>query len=445
MSAAASGKDLLCLADQGSFLGLRALGRGPVLQFTWLLARQPDDAEVLALNARLGQGLFARLVQRSPLPWGRHRWVASAVLPPVTWFPAPPPGEQPTQLHARLLDLAVDPEHGPGWRLVVQPLAGGGCALSVLVSHTLADGQASVQTIADALAGRRHDVGHAAPSGRWSPRRLLDDGAESLRGLPEVARAIKALVQRRRAASAPVDGTSPSRLQSHAGNSRSVIVPVVQVAIVADAFDRRAADLGVAANTLFAALAVGLASSMGRVDATGRVKLVMPVSDRQPGDTRGNALRAATVLVEPGDTLTNPKRLQRDIRAALATLLRHGDEISPLLPLLPYVPLRLARNAERLALGSDRPVGCSILGALPGELERPCGAASLLQISLLERYSQGDLARLGGLLFLVCYRLGGQVLVTVTGHSPGHITDRAGLAPAVEAALAALGLSATLS
>ena len=64
-----SGRDnFLCYADQGSFLGLRALGRGPVLQFTWLLAQQPDEVAVSQLNARLAQGLFARLLQRSPLP-----------------------------------------------------------------------------------------------------------------------------------------------------------------------------------------------------------------------------------------------------------------------------------------------------------------------------------------------------------------------------------------
>ena len=42
--------NFLCYTDQGSFLGLRALGRGPVVPFTWLLAQQPDEAAVIQLH-----------------------------------------------------------------------------------------------------------------------------------------------------------------------------------------------------------------------------------------------------------------------------------------------------------------------------------------------------------------------------------------------------------
>ena len=129
--------NFLCYTDQGSFLGLRALGRGPVVPFTWLLAQQPDEAAVIQFNARLAQGIFARLLQRSPLPWGRHRWVRNMTLPPIMWLSHQHHGKHFHHLRMQMLDLDVDPETGPGWRLVVQPLEGGGCALSVLVSHTV--------------------------------------------------------------------------------------------------------------------------------------------------------------------------------------------------------------------------------------------------------------------------------------------------------------------
>jgi hypothetical protein len=438
--------DYLCHADQGSFLGLRALGRGPVLQFTWLLGQQPDDADVMALNARLAQGLFARLLQRSPLPWGRHRWVRSATPPPVTWLTQPDPSEPAPQWRGTLPDLDVDPEIGPGWRMVVQPRRGGGCVLSVLVSHTIADGEACVQTISDAIAGRTIDLGIPDAPRRWAAARLLRDGAESLRGLPGVGRALMTLAQRRRSASSPLAETSPVPQRTlRDGSAQVVDVPLLLVAMDATVVEARAVDLGVAVNTLLAALAVRIAHAMARVDAGGQVKLVLPVSDRQPGDRRGNALRAVTVMAAPETCLESPRQLQRDIRAGLSALLRQGDEISALLPLIPCVPLWLARRLERMALGSDLPVGCSILGTLPQEMERPCGAASCLAISLRERYTIEDMNRLGGQLFLVCYRTGGRFLVTASGYAPGRITTRDEFAPLLQAALADLGLSGTVS
>ena len=437
--------NFLCYMDQGSFLLLRALGRGPVLQFTWLLAQQPDEAAVIQFNARLAQGLFARLLQRSPLPWGRHRWVRNMTLPPVMWLSHQHHGEHFHHLRMQMLDLDVDPETGPGWRLVVQPLEGGGCALSVLVSHTVADGQAIVQTIADAVAGRHLDFGYQPASWRWSPLRLLRDGTESLRELPGVGRALMALMQRQRSATATSVDTSTGRQRGeHGASGQAVDVPFVSWDM-GDIFDARALELGVAVNTLSAALAVRLAHRMARVDASGRVKLVLPVSDRQPGDDRGNALRAVTLLVEPETCLANPRLLQRQVRSRLTELRRHGDELSPLLPLLPYVPLWLGRHLERMVLGSDLPVGCSLQGALPSELESPCGEASFLQVSGLVRYTTADLDRLGGLLMVGCYRFGGRYFVTVSGYAPGRITVRSELTPLVQDALVDLGLRATLS
>lgn len=438
--------DVLCLADQGSFLGLRALGRGPVLQFTWRLAQQPDEVAVRVLNARLAQGLFARLLQRSPVPWGRHRWVRSATPPPVTWLAHPGPSDDPQECRKALLGLDVDPERGPGWRMVVQPLRGGGGALSVLVSHTIADGEACIKTITDAIAGRNIELGYPVAPRRWSTAHLLQDGVDSLRALPRVWRALQTLHRRRPSASIPPREPLPGPLRSpRDGSSQAVDMPFLLLTMAGTAVEARARDLGVAVNTLLAGLAVRLAQGMARVDASGRVKLVLPVSDRRPGDTRGNALRAVTVMAEPETSRQNPRQLQRDIRGVMTTLLRQGDEVSALFPLIPFVPLWLARRLERMALGSGLPVGCSILGTLPPEMEHPCGVASSLEIALLERYTVEDLERLGGLLFLVCYRSGGRLFVTVSGHAPCHITTRDELAPHLNTALADLGLSGTVT
>jgi hypothetical protein len=441
----AGADDVLCYMDQGSFVGLRALGRGPALHLTWFYPHAIDEAAVREFSERLARGLLGRLLQRSPLPWGRHRWVANPVPGPVTWFRDPLPNECLPKLRNVLLDLPVDPERGPGWRLAVQALEGGGCALTMLVSHTIADMQAASQAIADAVAGRRLDRGFPAPSWRWSPVMLARDSVESLRALPGVWHALVALVRRSGKGRA---GSSPS--SSRARNSRGQLepaadVPLVQVVMDAGTCQQRASDLGVASNTLIMAFAARLAFRMGRVDASGRVKLVLPVSDRHSGDRRGNALRSITVMADPDACRNHPRALQRDIRAALASLIRYGDDVSPLFPLIPYVPLWLARHLERAALGADLPVGCSLVGELPLDMNRPCGEALLLQMSLLERYTASELERLGGVLFILCYRVGERLFFTVSGYVPDRVTTRAELAPFVRDALADMGLCGTVS
>lgn len=54
----AEGRDVLCYADQGSFVGLRALGRQPLIHFTWVYLHLLDESEVEQFNERLAQGFF---------------------------------------------------------------------------------------------------------------------------------------------------------------------------------------------------------------------------------------------------------------------------------------------------------------------------------------------------------------------------------------------------
>ena len=54
--------------DQASFLGLRALGHGPVNQLVWRYRRPVDRAALARFHSRLGTGLLGRLVAPSPLP-----------------------------------------------------------------------------------------------------------------------------------------------------------------------------------------------------------------------------------------------------------------------------------------------------------------------------------------------------------------------------------------
>jgi len=437
--------NVLCYADQGSFLGLRALGRQPTLHLTWIYPHPLERAAVLQFARRIAQGLLGRVVQRSALPWGRHRWVASPVPPAVTWRETPVAIEALQATRSDLFDLPIDPEHGPGWRLVVQPLNGGGTALSMLVSHTIADGQACVQALVSAITGQGLAHGLPARSWRWSPWMLVRDSAQSLHSLPAAWRAVNELWRN-------VHMIKPGKLRPvpplrHREDTLSdpvVEVPLVCVGMDAGLCEQLAMDRGVASNTLLLAFATRLAFRLGRVDAAGQVKLALPVSNRQPGDRRGNALQPASVVVDPTVCHADLPGLQRQVRRAFADILRNGDGISMLAPLVLYVPRWLVRKMEWHALGADLPVGCSMLGKLPTELGNPVGKGELIQFSALERYTKSALERLEGLLFIVSYRIGDRQIVTVSGYQPDRATTRATLVPVVRAALDDIGLAATV-
>ena len=65
--------DRLDLMDQGSFLGLQALGHQPNFHATWTYERAVDLDALQRFNEHLRRTLLGRLVERSPLPGGRHR------------------------------------------------------------------------------------------------------------------------------------------------------------------------------------------------------------------------------------------------------------------------------------------------------------------------------------------------------------------------------------
>lgn len=434
--------DVLAYADQAAFLALRALGRAPIIQITWVHDQPIEDHSVRAFNDALSRGFLARLILPSRLPWGRHRWVANEVPPPITYAPQPiPPAEVPRWRRA-LAGLSVDPERGPGWRLVVQPLDGGGVALSLLVSHVVADGLAVCQAVVDAARGILAASPYRPPSRGPLWHDLTRDLWLSIRGVPEVATALAWLAFRegsriRNMASPVVPRQPRSGDESDGRGDAPEVLIVLEEQACLDAADRA----GTTMNALFAMLAARLAFHQGRLAPDGRVNLVLPISDRVAGDRRGNALRAVKVAVDPATCCARPGEVRRDIRAAIQSVSSRGDDVAPLLPLAPYVPARLVPGLEAQALGAGLPVGCSILGQLDPAFARPCGIdASRLHISLVEHQTAAGLNRQGGKLFLACYRVAGTVGITVSAWATGRVETREALAVIAVQALNDLSL-----
>lgn len=122
----------LALTDQAMFLALRATGEESLAQLVWVYEHAVNADAVRTFHANLGFGLFGRRIETSPLPFGRHRWVAA------TGPAAPLDIEEIARPRTELMDwaderagLPLDPETGPGWRLGMLPMTDGSTAISL--------------------------------------------------------------------------------------------------------------------------------------------------------------------------------------------------------------------------------------------------------------------------------------------------------------------------
>lgn len=437
----------LAYIDQASFLGLRALGRGPLAQFTWIYEHPVDLEGLRRFHRNLGHGLLGRRVERSPLPFGRHHWVH---------WPGPADIElaateiSPDQVPAwtdEQLGFPVDPEHGPSWRMAVQPLTGGGAAVTLIASHTVCDGLALSLSVADAAKGITRDLGYPPPNARTRRQAALSDARQVLRAVPEIGRAVVAMVRLARKnkddlASSAARSAPPQTLHG----AEPVRVPSLVVFIDGELWDQRAEALGGTSNSLFAGVAARLGQLTGRADERGQVKLSFPVSERTDGDTRANALTAMMLTVDPAEVTRSLAAVRAEIKQNLAALSQTRSELLAPLPLTPLVPQRLARKMEGMALGSGSPVGCSNLGALDPAVNRPDGSdADYLWVRQMESWITPDiLDGQGGTLFLASGRAHGQLFLAVSGWRVGGANTKQGLAELVIEALSGFGLSGSI-
>src|ERR1700749_1656231 len=113
---AATPDNRLSYVDQAMFLWLRASGEAPVVQIVWLYERPVNFEEVRGCFRTVNEGALGRLrIERSPLPFGRHRWVLIEPQAPEDEFASSPrPRAEFTDWADECAGLPIDPEWGPG-------------------------------------------------------------------------------------------------------------------------------------------------------------------------------------------------------------------------------------------------------------------------------------------------------------------------------------------
>lgn len=443
-----SGSDnTLAYIDQASFLGLRALGRGPLIQFTWIYNRPVDLDGLRRFHRNLDDGLLGRRIERSPLPFGRHRWVAARGPADIDVAADDRPRADVWTWADERADLPIDPEWGPQWHLGVQPLTDGGAAVSMVVSHTTGDGLAMAIAVADAAKGVRLDLGYPPPSSRARRQALAEDARQAVGAIPDLGRAVAATVRVARSSREELgQSMSSERGRVQSGEARTVVAPCVLAVTSIDEWDSRAKELGGNSNSLLAGLAARLGHLLGRTDDDGMITLSCPVSERVPGDTRGNALTEARVTADPNAVTTDLSDLRSAMKEAFAALREKPNELLAPLPLTPLTPRILVRRLESMIVERGAPIGCSNLGDLDPAVNRPDGTdAAIMAPRIVEpKITTTILDRAGGVLFIGSCRLAGKVTVTVNAWQPGATNTKEQLAAVVIRALEDFRLSATV-
>lgn len=441
-SAAPSPIAHLDFVDQASFLGLRATEMSTLSQMVWVYERDIDTDRLRRFHTNLGRGLFGRRIQRSRLPFGRHRWVLDPTCHPIDVELAPLPRAELQNWVYGHSQLPIDPEHGPSWRLGVTRFTDGATAVSLVVSHSIADGVGLCRGIADAVNDAELPLGYSRPQARQRFRGMREDLRRTRHDLPDTARAFRKATK-----------LLSSRRQDikHAGRPATEVhvnqVPAVTVYLDENHWDTHAHGRGGTSNSLVGAFAAQLAAKVGRLGPSGKVTLSMPVNERTEGDNRANAMTSVMFAIDPADLTTDLRGIRSATKQVLSGLRDAPDEKWALLPLTPFIPRAAARRLADVALEyNDYPVGCSNVGPLDPAVNRPDGTdADYIFCKLAEQRVRPDkVLSTYGQLFLASGRVNYKVFLAVVAYQPGVIESLADLTNLLTETLDDFGLHAVI-
>ena len=437
----------LALLDQAFFDGHRATGQNEVLQGVWIYEHAIDFDGLKRIHHNLGYGLLGRRIERSPLPFGRHRWVSDRGPSDIDIVERARPRGEVSDWADERSQLPLDPERGPGWHLGVLPLTDGSTAVSLVVSHYLIDGVGLFVELFNANLDNTRDLGYPPPRSRTRLRAVVQDARQTARDVPEVVRALVAAAKmarglRRVSARSP----APAIVTLSGGDDDEVVVvPWVSIYISLDDWDARAQALSGTSNTLAAGLAAKLGEHMGRRCADdGAVTLQLLMTERADGDTRAVAVSFPRVSVDATGATTDLHDARGAIKQALKTQRETPDESSKVASLAPFTPRRTLKRLVGGALTApDHPVLCSHLGDTPPGARGVDGtdAEYVTARGIGQHLTRQWLERSGGQMILQCARFPGRIALTIQAFQPGAENTKPALRQLAARALAEFGLT----
>jgi diacylglycerol O-acyltransferase / wax synthase len=415
-----------------------------VLQCIWVYDRGIDIDGLRRFHQHLSRGRLSRRIERSALPFGRHRWVSPSDRPSLEIAATPRPRDEIDSWLETQAGFRPDAEHGPGWHLAMLPLTDGGAVVSFVVTHCLTDGVGLCEALANAACGRDDSITWPAAASRRRWQALREDARQTARDTADLGRAVAAAARMARQSNdaAPASKRRPA---PPSGPDRSITLPMAMLFFDADEWDARAQTLGGTSNALLAGLATYLAQRVGRVAADGSVNVGMPLNERAPGDTRANAVINVDVTVKPAAATTGLGEIRAAIKQALVRSQDAPDERWALLPLIPLIPKPVFRRLISVVTGSATTVVSSNLGAIDPAANRPDGtdADYFAMKSVYPGVTNATMYRTNGALALLSGRVNGRVFVSFLAYELGRNNSNADLEQHISSALSEFSLTAT--
>ncbi|MFE9581361.1 hypothetical protein ACFYO1_33645 [Nocardia sp. NPDC006044] len=427
--------DIDCVSARGH----SALGGTLAIQAVWHYDRPVDTAALADFHAALRHGRLGRVVAAAMIPAAGDRWSARAEFAPLEASESPiPRGELEAWIDAQgRAELRTF--GGPAWRLSATACDNGESAVSLLASHTIADGRAFCAAIAEAVADKRFELSY--PTDEFGRMRLLfgdfRDAARRGGALVKAAGLAVQLALGRR-------GDTPAAR----GADQDFRLPTVDATIPAQHWHAAARDRGGSATTLAVAVTAALATEIGRTDEQGRARMMMPVSTRAEADERANALASIDFEVDlRAGPLTDLAPLRTLMKEKLNAAVTGERPVAPLIPVAVALPRRLFGVLVRKVAADATVSVCSNLGELDPQMLRVDGRpASKIRLGLVNQSldSQAVLTERGGNLYVSLFESDGRITIRFNGFHPPKLVDNEKLAEVVQRVLAGYGLTAIL-
>ncbi|KAA0103196.1 hypothetical protein CIW47_23060 [Mycolicibacterium sp. P1-5] len=436
--------------DQAFYAGHHAAGQKEVMQVGWLY-KQPVDLEQLErFRVELAKGMMGRLIERSPLPFGRWRWVSDPNPAELDIAETVRPRDELGNWFDERTQVPIDPESGPGWRISVVRLSDGSTAISLVLSHYVIDGIGAAVAVTQALLGLPVDLGYPPPRSRSRLQALVQDARETAQDAPDTGRAFLAAVKEaRRRQQDVVHSKAQASLPAPptSGADDLVVVPNIWIRIRLDEWNARAEALGGTVSALNAAFTARLDRHMGRTHGDADdVRMLLTVNTRTMDDARAVAVLFVRVGIDPEGMTADLTPARVAIKQALKDAKDTPDESAELVALTPFTPKRAWKHLIDYAVSDpDQPAVCSSLGDTGPAASRPDGTLSdgMFARGASQNVTRGWLERAGSQLhvFVGTSMEMNQVGVCVRGYHPGRVTTRSELRELAERTLTEFGLA----
>ncbi|ORV16697.1 hypothetical protein [Mycobacterium celatum] len=413
--------NLLDPLDQAMFEFGRATGVTVVIQAVWVYNRAIDIEGLRKFHDHLQRGRLSRRIERSPLPFGRHRWVAPNGSPKLEIVASARPREEFDNWLNEQARVPLDCERGPGWHLAVLPFTDGGAGVSLLVPHSITDGLGLFEALADAALGRDDPISWPVSASRTRWQAVREDARQTARDARAIGRGVAAAVRVARRGRSKAGPAAPLPALPAGAADRSITVPIATMFVGADEWEGRAQSLGGSSATLLAGLAARLAERRGRVTADGLVDLRIPFNERTVDDTRANAVSNVDIMVDPSPAATDLRPMRAAIREALMRHRQVPDDERAMFSAVPLVPKRLIRKISGNGIG----VVSTNLGAINPAATRPDGTdADYLGMRMhYPAVTEAMVHRFGGLQIMGAGRAHEQVFVSALAYQPGRLNS----------------------